>query len=78
MNRNKNKSTRIKEKFLIIMQIFKSGQYAFYAINKGYVNRTETPEKATCFISDDATTMLLEAEISYTEKLIDDKNNKNL
>lgn len=59
---------RFKEKAKAIWAILKGGQYAVFVINNGYVNKEDTPNKAACLISDDASDMFLESIVNFTDK----------
>lgn len=65
---------RFKEKTKAIWHILKSGQYAVFVINNGYIDSDTTPNKAACLISDNAEGFFLESIIEFTEKYIHENN----
>lgn len=67
---------RLKEKAKAIWHILRGGQYAVFVINNGYVDYNTTPNRAACFISDNARLYFLESIVKFTEKCIAEHSNK--
>lgn len=68
---------RLREKLKAIYHLLKGGQYAVYIINDGYVNAEETPNKAACLISDNASVFFLECVIKFTNNYIKENANND-
>lgn len=66
---------RLKEKAKAIWHILKGGQYAVFVINNGYVDSDTTPNRAACFISDNAQLYFLDSIVGFTEKYIVEHSN---
>ena len=66
---------RLKEKAKANWHLLKGGQLAMYVINNGYVNKEATPNKAACFISDNASDIFLESMVDFTDRYRMDKHN---